>query len=248
MKTDTSSLDNPSDLTTSSPATYRLAVKRRSHLFYNKYKYCASACIPWADVAVSMANNTTNIVFEDPAIQLAARHREVIRLCKLLRAYHGQYKAVAHGLVLYEPRIKPVNNISCFYVNDLNFAQQLATGDWVYDRSTLTPGGQTSVITQVELIGEPNTVMLRNPRHKMRTYFRESRVDNDTMERIIRLLEAEPDVRISPGFLWHIKHRPNYRWLLRNYFIDHNDTSILTLLGLLAPGVTRCTQHIISYK
>lgn len=95
------------------------------------------------------------------------------------------------------------------------------------------------------LVDRPkDTVRLAHPRHQQRSYFRSVKLTDQEKDNLERFFANHPDVRISPGMQgWFISpfHRTQ-----DYFFIDYNESSYLTMLSLVRPGLIRKTSQIIS--
>lgn len=119
------------------------------------------------------------------------------------------------------------------YANDQAWLDEL--GDLPYLRSVTK--------SQARVCLPDNTVLLKSPRNKLRTYLRESRLDRDQVSRLSRFVTTHNEIfRPSPGLVACLG-RP-YPYLSRHYFLDHDDPKDLLLLQLVLPGMVRATLPI----
>jgi hypothetical protein len=101
--------------------------------------------------------------------------------------------------------------------------------------------------TQAEISRPKNTVKLKNPKHKFRTYLKFVRMTSIQKDNLMDFLYNQRlHVRISPAL---------QRWIDQPFtqtqdyfFIDHDTQSWLTMLSLIQPGIVRKTMHIIPAK
>ena len=101
-------------------------------------------------------------------------------------------------------------------------------------------------LSEVQLTGSPNTVSLRRSDHAMRSYFRAKKLEIATATSVRKWLMAQQSVRLSPSLRYWCENEG--RWLFTYYFMDHDSTSTLDMLNLIAPGVIRCTLPIVTAK
>ena len=99
-------------------------------------------------------------------------------------------------------------------------------------------------INQVELIPE-GILVLRDPRHAYRTYFKNQRISIKDKERLISFMLNQPSVRTSPGLQDFLTKWPNYCYLQQNYFIDHNDMGFITMLKLVCAASLKKTITLV---
>jgi hypothetical protein len=122
------------------------------------------------------------------------------------------------------------------YANDPN----------LFDRIERTGTAQRLETVQVKLSGTPGTVVLKNPVHKLRSYFSGRDLDTQTRDSIKQFLTAQPNIRLSPALRHWISIE--YRFTAPYFFIDHDDTGTTLMLNMIAPGVIRKTLDIEAAK
>lgn len=124
--------------------------------------------------------------------------------------------------------------------------------DWAYvytndrawlDQLSSLPYMRCVTKTQARVCLPNDVVLLKTPHHKLRTYFRESRLDRDQVLRLSRFVTTHSEVfRPSPGLVACLAR--DYSYLSRHHFLDHNDHKDLLLLQLALPGMIRATLPI----
>ena len=118
------------------------------------------------------------------------------------------------------------------------------------DVAVLTAVDQMSCLSQKEFseanITRPrDTVMLQNPQHRYRMYFRNCRIDTVQQQRLTKFLQRQQDqIRLSPG----LRDWISLGWLglQSHFFVDHNDPGFELMLALVHPGARRKTLDIIA--
>ena len=89
-----------------------------------------------------------------------------------------------------------------------------------------------------------NTVQLKNPKHQLRSYFKITKLTYDQKTQLTGFLLNQHTVRLSPALdEWIVgpfNRTQDY------FFIDHDEMSWLTMLGLVRPGLIRKTMQIIA--
>ena len=92
-----------------------------------------------------------------------------------------------------------------------------------------------------------NTILLKNPRHRFRSYFKITKITSQQKDMLINFLNnQQSSIRIGPALAtWTTSafHRTQ-----DYFFVDHNEMSWLTMLALVHPGIIRKTQQIIQAK
>ena len=92
-----------------------------------------------------------------------------------------------------------------------------------------------------------NTIKLQNPRHQFRSYFKITKITNQQKDMLVNFLNNQQSgIRISPSLA---EWTTSAFYRTQDYFfVDHNEMSWLTMLGLVHPGLIRKTQQIIQAK
>jgi hypothetical protein len=92
-----------------------------------------------------------------------------------------------------------------------------------------------------------NTILLKNPQHQFRSYFKITKITSQQKHTLINFLtNQQSSIRISPAlgeWITSAFHRTQ-----DYFFVDHNEMSWLTMLALVHPGIIRKTQQIIQAK
>lgn len=126
-----------------------------------------------------------------------------------------------------------------FYTNDLNL---------LYDINRL--GFVTEKKFSEAVINRPkNTILLKNPRHKYRSYFRETKISDHDKQVIAQFLKGQPGIRIGAGLTEWLKDdyiKYSSRYTREYFFVDHDSNSWLTMFALVRPGLIRKTVDIIA--
>jgi hypothetical protein len=99
-------------------------------------------------------------------------------------------------------------------------------------------------LTQAVVNRSRNTIALKNPRHKYRSYFRGLRLSENQKKSIGKLLATNQDtVRSGPGLKNWLAS--GWSWTQAHHFIDHDDQSCLIMLSLIYPGLIKNTFDIV---
>jgi len=234
---------------TKSIQPFKLVVKDR--LFYNRFEYAIGfrldevSClreldhayidtvierrIAWREIAQQRVKTNKS----SPYTILARRHREITdktvsdlhELANLLLNTVSDFKLVVSV------------NEGHVYTNDISLI------DLVSDLSGLTHKDYTRAV-----IGRPkDTIRLKNPRHQYRSYFKRIKLTSEQKEHLTDFLFNQKDhVRVSPALQQWIDQ--SFNRTQDYFFIDYNNSSWLTMLGLVRPGLIRKTMQIIPAK
>ena len=126
-------------------------------------------------------------------------------------------------------------NTGYLYTNDTKVIDKFDNLDYLFVK------GYSEAVINRPL----NTIKLKKPVHKHRSYFRFSKLESNEREAIKKFLEAQgAEVRMSPALQTFVNKSP-YKIAMDHYFIDYNDAGILVMLSLIKPNLIRKTLDII---
>lgn len=101
--------------------------------------------------------------------------------------------------------------------------------------------------TQAVIVRPKNTIQLKKPKYKFRTYFTMSKLSAQQKQNVEDFLITQSQfVRLSPALQRWIDQPFNR--LQDYFFVDHDTETWLTMLSLVQPGIIRKTMHIIPAK
>ena len=116
----------------------------------------------------------------------------------------------------------------------------------LFDRISRLGLARLTSITEAETSGLANTIMIKNSAWQQRSYFRARKLCDKTALAVKSFLLAQQSVRLSPSLLlWCQQDR---RWTDRHFFIDHNQTAVISMLGFIIPDLVRVTRDISTAK
>ena len=147
------------------------------------------------------------------------------KLCTLLLAHDKDYKFTING------------DIGFVYTNDIDFCTTLHQADWL----------RTLECRQVQLDFPRNSIRIRSAKHDKRTYFRNQTITLDNKKRLEEVI-SNNNVRPGPGLSQWFDRFAHSKYVCDNYFIDHNDDNILTLLTIATGIKIKRTVSIIRDK
>lgn len=118
------------------------------------------------------------------------------------------------------------------FLNDLELIEQLRN----------LPGVRIVEVRQALIDRPAGTVLLNNPEHQHRSYFKFVKITADQKRNLKQFFTNQTEIRMSPSLItWF--DSPFHR--VQDYhFIDHNGSGDLIMLGLIAPGLIRKTLQI----
>jgi hypothetical protein len=122
---------------------------------------------------------------------------------------------------------------------------------WIYSNSTLflerierLPFVNHSKFTEAVIVRPRDTVAVKHPNHNYRSYFRNTKLNNEEKDRILCFLQNQSDIRISPALTeWIVTP---FNRTQDYFFVDYNTESWLTMLSLVCPGLIRKTVQIVA--
>ena len=236
---------------TKSIQQFKLVIKDR--LFYNRYEYAVGfhldevSClrelnharidrmierrIAWRDIAQQRTSGSIKSTLVGHTI-LTRRHKEITdttvsnlhQLTEQLLTTSADFKLVVSV------------NTAHVYTNDLTLINQVSD----------LPGLTQKEYNRAVIGRPPNTIQLKNPTHKFRSYFKMIKLTDDQKTHLINFLANQPAARISPALVsWlnsPLRRTQDY------FFIDHDTMSWLTMLSLVLSGLIRKTMQIIPAK
>lgn len=230
---------------------FKLVVKDR--LFYDRFQYCISfglteiSCLrdqdldcarirhmldrrkEWRDIA----QQRWNIIGQKPNVQQSRLWNEITEEVEQnLYDFADILRNSGVGLKLVVS-----SNCGWVYTNSLELISQLKS------MRMLTGKKYSKAV-----IDRPkNTILLKNPQHQFRSYFKITKITSQQKDILINFLNnQQSSIRISPAlgeWITSAFHRTQ-----DYFFVDHDEMSWLTMLSLVHPGLIRKTQQIIQAK
>jgi hypothetical protein len=122
---------------------------------------------------------------------------------------------------------------------------------WIYSNSVnlleridRLPFVNNSKFTEAVIVRPKNTVALKNPHHRHRSYFRAVKLTETERQGIMTFLQGQADVRVSPALAEWMS--TPFNRTQDYFFVDYDSESWLTMLGLVRPGLIRKTVQIVA--
>ena len=219
----------------------KIKTEGRDRLYYDRYKYVVSfdlqdayvlklsghqAIDDWLDHAEQMRINS---VFRWSGYTRRSVTEESRRHCHhmfdFLQSYSSEYKSYISMHWVY------------LYTNDLDFV----TG------AVQQPGARFFSLKQAHIDRPRNSVKLKKSDYSLRTYFGVTYIDENTVQTLRSFIENN-SVKPSPTLQsWLLGYSMLFPWA-RQFFIDYNEESIITLLSLSVPVKLYRTVDIIVDK
>jgi hypothetical protein len=211
-----------------------ITIDQRSEPYYKQYHHCLIWWIPEGNMlrVVSHKAIDSNVHWRNNYLQNWGRNsrkgevteRETERLhevCDKLLAIPNPYKKVV------------CNNTMWFYTNNPEDFDDIVTHE----------GTKLIDCKQADISLPADCVLLNNPKHKFRTYFRERYLDEDQRKAIQRYFTSRAEqFRPGPGFK-SLLHGLKL-WTSSYYFVDHDDEKDALFINLACPQLVRKTLPI----
>jgi len=220
-------------------------IKSRSQPWHGRYDHCVRFVIPEASVLRYLDAKRID--------KIIAWRREWGR--KVMTNPGSWVHAWAKADIT-DQQVVDLHAMCDFLVNDARPRKLMISTDVVYLYTTdetlvrdvmSLPYVQNAVHYQARIQGPPNTVLLKNPRHAWRSYFRQQLITAEQKHSLVKFLTAQSDVRLSPSMKWFLISGHQTR-VFDYYFVDHDDSGFITMLSLIAPGIIRRTLPIVTDK
>ena len=198
----------------------------RDGLYYGQWSYCITWHFPFAQLLRSLdlkimdrAIAWRNLYYKDKVAQ--PQRAELYRAVDYLKSRPNPYRKVVSSNTIW------------FYTNT---PDDFATID------SITTGQLVSTVV-IDVCLPANTLLRKNPTHKFRTYFQETRLDPTRGENLKKYFITRANTfRLGPSF--HKMVYSKYLWIFNHYFVDHDDPGDALLIKLVCPGIIRKTMSI----
>jgi hypothetical protein len=214
-----------------------LFVKReRDKLFYDQYQYAIDFHLEGAttlrslDIAAIDARIRHRTMY-DNAFYRPLSFTEINTIYRLRDSFlnaTGNFKKVLAYNYVY------------LYTNDYSLIEQFCNADYLVDRF--------KTVAEAVVSYERDVVMLKNPRHRLRTYLKWHMMTDPEVKSLHEFLYANADeYRPSPTLqrMLSSKNAQHYRSWTREWdFIDHNTEQQLLMINLICNQLIRKTVKI----
>ena len=123
------------------------------------------------------------------------------------------------------------------YTNSQEFVDKLLALDFI-DKSTI-------ISRTLMLEGDPNSILLKNPKHKYRVYLREISISEYESKNLTSYLKSQENIRLGPAFKDWIKSDRKFWWVGSYFFFDCDDLKIPNMLALVQSRIVRKIVPIV---
>ena len=211
----------------------------RDRLFYDVYEYCVSF-----GMVEASALRGLNPVRIDRVITMRRSFRSII-------TWSSEKK-----LSITDQHVQDLHTLCLFLLQAAEPFKLVLSGDrvWVYANCweflktvTQSPGVIRPRYTRATIDRPVDTIVLKNPRHTQRSYFKEQAVSPIQKEQLIAFFNNHRDnVRLSPSLVkwlqWPTRRIYSY------FFVDYDHHSWPLMISLVHPGLIRKTVQLLPDK
>lgn len=206
-------------------------IKDKDRLFYDRYEYSLSIYVPHIGLARSLNDRTIQVCIErwnsyrsswNTSQRLSQEQQDILfQVAGHLRGLDSDTKKLFYQNWIY------------IYSNNRKELEELASKEHL-----------TSSYAQQAVVSRPrDCLLMKQPTHKYRSYFRVYRMDNDNRLMLKNFFESRHEqYKCSPSLKRALKSGNIY--LLDYFFVDYNNPQDMTMLNLVAPGCIRKTLSI----
>ena len=218
-------------MTALSQLPIKIGVEKKTHLYYNKYRYrlklnhsdCTNALFSKHYNTYDKWRRTVDLSMErDKRNGNTITTPNFLMVKRLYEIYEKNKDSITIRKEYY--------NISIFS-NDLTVLNEFAGG----------ANSRKCVLTKAEASPNGTIYFKKEPNYKFRIYLKAKRVDNeswDTLSNFVSTNTKNGTISISGAFADLLKRNYNYGWgryLSNTLFIEYNDDSTLSYIGLMFP-------------
>jgi hypothetical protein len=220
----------------------RVEVKSTNKLYYDRYRYCASAYLPYAS-----SLRRQNHYHIDAALDL----RET------LHQSYPDLRALVHGQYLRNPPITSyVRDDLHLFLNNLQSIEQdyklvlskhhfhFYTNCESLIDTVLYEGLLDRKVTKLNIDYEPSTIVRKKSDYRYRCYFKNTQVSETAKDNMRHFFRAHPEIKVANSLQHWLKI--SYKYTSSHYFFDYNDQGMKLMFELTAPGVVRESYTIIT--
>lgn len=223
---------------------------RKDRLYFDRFEYSMGFYLEEASCLRVLTHD-----YIDDMIQRRRTWREIARqrwkgqkAATILAQAYGReitdttvenLHALAEVLITAQEEFKLVVSVNQAYVytNDVSLIDRLDSMSILHYKT----------FTQAQAVRPKNTIGLKKPKHKFRSYFRLVNLTAQQKDHLEAFLTNHQDhVRVSPALKEWLAFPFNR--LQDYFFVDHDSENWLTMLNLVTPGIVRKTLQIIPAK
>lgn len=210
----------------------------KDRLFYDQYRYCMTGNLREAGCLRKLEHNAIDHVVTIRREWVGRLHdyyssnrtitddnvQNLHAMCDVLIGTRHQHKLIIE------------HNLVRVYANNSQLFSEITQA---------VPGLYSVNYTQAVIDRPRNSVKLKESAYTHRTYLRSVITTEQQKRSIGQFLSKQDNIRLSPGLKQWALYANWRTWTESYYFVDHNDTAWMTMLGLIYPGMIKNTIQII---
>jgi hypothetical protein len=224
---------------------FKSVVKDR--LFYNQYNYCIGfyldevSCLrelnhQYIDGIIVRRKQWREISLQRWNVTQSNKHIITRRSKEITDETVANLHELTDILLRSRVDFKLITSVSqaWVYTNNVELIEELSQFDFLIGQQ----------YTQAVVNRPKNTIKLRAPTHRFRSYLRSIKLTDEEKVCLINFFKNQTDIRISPALTRWIEDR----WYRTQdyFFVDHDSEAWLLMLALVKPGMIRKTSALIA--
>lgn len=217
----------------------RMTKQSRDRFFYDVYEYCVSFNQVEASALRGLSPDRI-----DRVINMRKSFRSII-------TWSSEKKQA-----ITDEHVQDLHTLCTFLLQATEPFKLVLSGDraWVYANSleflktvAQSPGAIRPRYTRAVIDRPVDTIVLKNPQHTKRSYFKEQAIGPVQKEQLIAFFNNHRDnVRLSPSLIkwlqWPTRRIYSY------FFVDYDHGSWPLMISLVHPGLIRKTVQLLPDK
>jgi hypothetical protein len=228
-------------------SSLKIKVRKRDRLFYDQYRYCLH--ITLQDLYCLRDITNPNIGFKDFAEGIVKR---LNRNAELTRHW-GRAWAQSYSKEQLDTIIADLNNLAIELWPHRTRIKMTFSGNsgYVYsdDLSLLRIVEKKNCsrawsLTEAAVDRPKNTIQLTKSDYKIRSYFKERRLNLNQKKQLHDFLTNQTDVKITGSMAYWFSQHDRF-WTRSYFFIDHTSELTTTMLEMLQPDLIRRSFPIV---
>jgi len=217
----------------------------RNKLYHGQYRYCLQFYFPELGAIRSKTHSGVDHALDGRAWARQINFGGSWRYGSAIPEITEELRSDCHLLCAFFINLKNDHKLTIFsdtgyfYTNELQDITDLLN----------VPQVMLEQLREAVIDIPENSIVIKSAKHSLRTYFKSQHLtSNEQKENLKNLLLHQKEVRLSPGLVeWFTRYEFS-KYIADNYFIDHNDTGILTMISLVCPLKIKSTLNIIRDK
>ena len=218
--------------------------QHRSELYWKQYTYCVTMIQPKIDILRGGLEQTQvdksigKRKYWEGSVYGASKHSvysEQIRSDLLTTALYfknssDQFKLIFAG-----------SSHLSLYTNSLQLVESLVAA-----ATAQTLPIKIKTVKKCLLTVAPDTIILNDPKHKFRTYFKEITITAQAVGQLKVWLQQQQqanEIKCSSSVESYLLTHGHYH-TRSHWYIDHNSNSYETMIGMISPGLVRKTINL----